>query len=175
MGIKRYILAFLMVIILAPGFAQVISRKAQREKNKIERISQIDSLMSAKTFVFEATRAFPQGWKSVDLTTNSNYIRFSPDKIDSYMPFFGRAYSVDYNGDAGIKFTAKPEEYKIVTLKNGKGYEIEAAVSAARDNYKLTLFVDPQGGASLTINSNQRASISYNGTIGKLETPKAMQ
>lgn len=171
MKLKRYVLAFSMVIIFASGFTQEISKKAQREKNRIEKINQVDSLINSKTFVFEATRAFPQGWKSVDLTTNRNSVKFNPDKIECYMPFFGRAYSVDYGGDAGIKFNAKPQKYDIVKQKNGKGYEIKVSASAARDNYNLMLSVSPEGSATLIIISNQRSSISYSGNISKFVKP----
>ena len=153
-------------------FAQDNSRKVQREKNKVEKQHQIDSLMNSKEFVFEANRALPQGGSSVDLTGNTNFIKFRPEKIESYMPFFGRAYSIDYGEDGGIKFVGKPIEYTIVTRKGGKGFEINATVPASHDNFKLTIFVSPDGNASLTINSNQRSAISYNGDIGKLEDDK---
>lgn len=60
------------------------------------------------------------------------------------------------------------EKNRIETRKKGKGYDIDATVSA----YKLNLFVGTDGGASLTINSNERSSISYSGNIEKFEEPK---
>lgn len=157
---------------MIPGFTQETSKKAQREKNRLEKQLGIDSLIKAKHFTFVATRAFPQGGNTVDLTTNSNFVKFSPDKIESYMPFFGRAYSIDYGGDGGIKFIAKPEEFNIVAKKEGKGYEINVSVPVTRDQFKLTLFVGIDGYATLTIISNQRSTISYYGEISKTEEPK---
>jgi hypothetical protein len=171
METKKTILVLLMMLILSLGFAQENSRKAQREKNKIEKQYQIDSLVNSKEFVFVAIRALPEGGSSVDLTTNPNFIKFHPEKIESDMPFFGRAYSIDYGG-GGIKFTGKPSEFKIEARKKGKGYEINTTVSVARDTYKLNLFVNTGGSATLIINSNQRSSISYNGNIEKFEEPK---
>ncbi len=40
-------------------------------------------------FVFIGKTAFPQGFRTMDLTTNSNYVEFHPDMIKSEMPFFG--------------------------------------------------------------------------------------
>ncbi|MCX6236802.1 MAG: DUF4251 domain-containing protein [Bacteroidia bacterium] len=172
MGTKKVVLAFLMMIVLTSGFAQQISKKAQREKNKIEKQHLIDSLINSREFVFVAIRALPQGGGSVDLTGNTNYIKFHPEMIESDMPFFGRAYVVDYGGNGGIKFEGKPVEYKVVTRKESKGFEIDATVSVTRDSYKLSLLVSPEGNATLTINSNQRSSISYNGNIEKFEEQK---
>lgn len=170
MKAKKYYIAFVLILLLLPGYAQESSGKVQRLKKRVEQEQQIEGLINSKTFVFVASRAIPQGVGSVDLTSNSNYIEFNPEKIKSYMPFFGRAYSIDYGGDGGIKFDEKPDVYKIATLKKGKGYEINASVSTTRDVYKLTLFVSPEGAATLTVTSNQRSTISYHGEIVKQET-----
>ena len=167
MEARKTIVAFLMMFVLTSGFAQNISKKEQREKNKIERQHQVDSLINAREFIFVAIRALPQGGSSVDLTTNSNSVKFYPDKIVSYMPFFGRAYSINYGGDGGIKFEGKPKEYNVVSRKDGKGFDINATVSVTGDDYKLHLFVSPNGSASLSIISNQRSPISYDGNIEK--------
>jgi hypothetical protein len=168
MGTRNIILFSFMMLMLETGIAQVNSRKEEREKDKAEKQHLIDSLMRCKEFVFEARMALPNGGGSVDLTGNSNYLKFMPEKIESYLPFFGRAYSIDYGGDGGIKFEGKPSEYTVATRKGGKGFEINATVPVIRDNYKLTLFVSDEGGASLTISSNQRSTISYHGDIMEL-------
>jgi hypothetical protein len=163
------VLSLFLLMIIQPGIGQENSKKAKRLKAKTERIQYIDSLISSKTFRFVADRALPQGWKSVDLTTNFNFLNFDPELTESYLPYFGRAYSADFGGEGGIKFKSKPSEYTIAKAKNGKGYEIDVTVSNTRDTYKLTLFVSPEGDASLNVNSNQKSSISYMGEIGKYE------
>jgi len=172
MEAKKIIVAFLMISVFATGFAQETTKKAAREKSRIEKQHQIDTLINSKVFVFIATRALPLGGNSIDLTTNPNSVKFHPDVIESYMPFFGRAYSAEYGGEGGIKFKAKPKEFDVVTLKGGKGFEINATVSVTRDYYKLTLHVSPEGGATLTINSNQKSAISYFGNVVKSDDVK---
>jgi len=164
-----------MMIVVATGFAQETAKKIQRKQNRMDKQHQIDSLINSKVFVFVATRALPLGGNSIDLTTNTNSLKFHPEKFESYMPFFGRAYSIDYGGDGGIKFEGKPDEYKVVAKKGRKGYEIHASVHVTRDTYKLTLFVSPEGSAILTINSNQRSSISYTGNVVKYEAPEELE
>ena len=170
---KPYIILCILSMLLCinPCYNQETSKKEKRLKAKIEKVHYIDSLMNSKTFVFMADRALPQGWKSVDLTTNYNFLKFDPEMSESYMPFFGRAYSADYGGDGGIKFKAKPSEYKIAELKNGQGYEVSVTVPDTKDIYKLTLFVSREGSATLNVNSNHLSFISYQGEIGKYEEP----
>jgi len=170
MNAKKILLAFMMFIfILASGFTQEGSRKAKRKSDKIEHENQIGQLINSREFDFIATRALPQDGGSVDLTTNSNFIKFHPDCVVSYMPFYGRAYHVDYGGDGGIKFDAKPKEFKVTTRNRGKGYAITISVPVSRDCFQLNLIVSPDGSATLTISSNDRSTITYFGDIVKPE------
>lgn len=169
MKAKIIIVALLVMSVIFSGFAQQTPRMNKRERIRMEKRQQIDSLMHSKEFVFVARRALPQGGSTIDLTTNPNSLKFHPDKIESYMPFFGRAYSIEYGGGGGIKFEGKPDEYNVSTQKKGKGYEVQASVSDSRDHYKLSLFVSPEGSATLTINSNQRSSISYYGNVERIK------
>jgi len=172
MEARRIIVALLMMFVMASGFAQHISRKEQREKSKIERQHRVDSLIKSKEFVFVATRALPQGGKSIDLSGGSYTVTFHPEKIESYLPFFGRAYNIEYGGRGGLMFEGKPGEYTILTRNKGKGFEINATVIVSPESYRLLLFVSPDGNATLTINSIQRSPISYYGDINKFEIPK---
>ena len=71
---------FLMIMAIQSGFGQETSKKALRLKAKLEKVHCIDSLINSKTFRFVADRALPQGWKSVDLTTNHNFLKQQPEE-----------------------------------------------------------------------------------------------
>jgi len=169
MKTKVTFITLMMIFILGSCFAQETSRKAQRQNAKLERVHQTEILINSREFVFTASRALPLGGGSIDLTTNPNYLKFHPDRIESYLPFFGRAYNVDYGGDAGLKFQGKPKEFKVVNRGKGKGYEINTNVSGKLDNYQINLLVSPEGSATLIILSNNRNSITYFGEIKKME------
>ena len=172
MKARKIFAAFIMLSVFATGFAQETSKKALREQKKTEKQQQIEALINSNEFVFEATQVFPQSGKMITLTGSSYTLKFHNDTIESYLPFYGRAYSVDYDGDGGIKFKGKPDEYKVVTQKEGKGYDINATIKGQKDYYKLYLSVSTNGSATLVVNSNQRSSISYRGNIEKLEEVK---
>lgn len=167
MKTKILLLLAFFILSLTPGHSQLNKekRKKFRQERKIEIQKQVDHMMATKNFVFVARTAFPSGGSAVDLTTNSNSIKFNPDKIYCYMPFFGEAYNVDYRGDPGFKFDTKPESFEIRKLKKDKGFDVEAAVALPRDHIKLSLQVSPEGSSTLSILSDQRKSISYFGYI----------
>ena len=85
MKTKITFITLMMFVITGPGFAQESSRKAQRERIKLEQIQQTKMLVNSREFVFIAYRALPQRGGSIDLTTNPNYLKFHPDRIESYM------------------------------------------------------------------------------------------
>jgi hypothetical protein len=159
--------SFLMVffsLFLTMGFAQEKSQKQVKEEQKIEKQRQTESLVNSKEFVFIARRAFPLGYRTVDLTTNANFVKFQPDFIKSDMPFFGRAFGgrAAYGG-GGFNFEGKPKEFTIE--KNKKSYQVKVIVKGESDQYILFLTVGFQGNASLSISSNDRSTISYEGNI----------
>jgi hypothetical protein len=163
MKTKLFLLMILFVISLPLSFSQEKSKKTLRKEQKIEHQKQIAAMVNSKEFTFVANRALPQGYQSVDMTTNPNSLKFQPEMIESYMPFFGRAYNVKYGNDTGLKFKGKPDEFSVKTIK--KGYEVKAKVAGQNDFYDLFLTIGPDGNASLTITSNNRSTITYYGNI----------
>jgi hypothetical protein len=173
MDLKIRLLVLFLAIFATTGFAQEKSKKQIKEEQKIEKQKQIDMLVNSKTFVFNATRALPQGGKSINLTSSYD-MKFSPDLIESYLPYYGRAYSgVGYGGDSGMKFDGKPEEFTVT--KGKKNYSINAVVKGNNDTYRLSLTVSFEGSGTLSITSNNRSFISYNGDITAPEKAEKKQ
>jgi hypothetical protein len=143
--------------------AQEKTKKQLKEEKQLEKQKQTEVLVNSKEFIFVANRVIPQSGKSINLTSDYN-AEFHPDLINCDLPFYGRAYSgVGYGGDGGMKFEGKPTVFSVE--KNKKGYLIKAEVRGERDSYFLMLTVYFEGSAYLTINSNNRSSISYDGDI----------
>lgn len=157
-----------MLLIINSSFAQEKSRKQIKEEKKIEKQKQVEVLINAKEFVFVARTALPTGYRTVNLTSGSYTVKFHPDMIDSFLPFYGRAYSgVGYNNENGLKFKGKPEEFTI--QKKAKNYQVNAVVKGESDVYRISMTVSSEGNSSLSINSNNRSTISYYGSISAPE------
>ncbi len=144
--------------------AQEKSKKQIKEEKKMALQKEVEMLVNSKEFIFIGQTAFPAGYRSVNLSSNSNYVKFHPDNIESYMPYFGRTYNIGAAGnDPGLKFEGKPTEYTVETGK--KNHTIKAVVKGPTDNYTIYITVSFDSSASLSITSNNRSSISYNGQI----------
>jgi len=171
MKTKNIVLALFISFFVGNGYAQEKTKKQLKEEQKTEKQKQIEALINSKEFVFVAKNTSPQGYRTIDLTTNPNYMKFYPDLIKSEMPYFGKGYGGGaYGGDGGLNFEGKPEDYTIE--KTNKLYRIKAVVKGERDVYSLILSVYFGGSATLSVNSNYRSTISYNGEISKIEPEK---
>lgn len=161
---KISFLMILLSLILTSAFSQEKSKKELKEEESLRKQAETEALVNSKDFVFVARYALPMGASQIDLTSNPNYIRFNPDMMDGYMPFFGTATAgIGLGGDNTIKFKDKPTTFNFEKKK--KNYQIEAKVKGENDIYRLSISVLPEGGASLSIISNNRGTISYQGTI----------
>lgn len=166
---KTSILSFFLSFSMLIGFAQEKTKQQLKEEQKLEKQKEIAALVESKEFNFVGITAYPLGIKSVDLTTNPNFLKFEKDSINSEMPFFGRAYSGVSYGEAniGLYFKGKIQDYSIAKKK--KNYIIYAKIKDKRDSYNIQLTVFFEGTASLAINSFNKSSISYSGRIEKLK------
>lgn len=154
----------LMSLILTATYSQEKSKKELKEEKKLQKQAQTEALINSKDFLFIAKWAMPMGAGQVDLTSNPNYVKFNPDQFDGYLPYFGTATAgIGYGGDNTIKFRDKPEVFTLEKKK--KNYQIDAKVKGENDIYRLSLSVMFDGGATLSIISNNRGTISYQGEI----------
>ena len=152
----QHILYFVLIFF---SFGQVNSQ-GKTEKAK----SSIETLLNSKNFEFIANTAIPLTGAPKDLVGSNYSITFTPEKVISYMPFYGRAYSgMAYGRDKGMRFEGKPEDF--IITNTGKGYEINANVKGENDTYIISIITGNSGFATLSISSNDRGTISYQGEI----------
>ncbi|WP_348799630.1 DUF4251 domain-containing protein [Flavobacterium adhaerens] len=165
---KTVLTTFCVAFFVMIGFSQEKSKKELKQERELAKQAEIEALVNAKEYEFVGDRAIPQGVRSIDLTTNPNFFRFEKDTIHSAMPFFGRGFAgVGYgNGDGGMDFKGFVNDY---SLKKGKkSWIVKANVKDNTDTYTVFLEIYFDGNAYLSINSNKRSPISYNGAIHKL-------
>lgn len=168
MKTKVSILVVLVSFLSFQGFAQEKSKKELKAERELQEQIEIHALLDAKDFVFDAEKLYPQSGRMIILDYNTYFLKFTSENVKCDLPFFGRGFNVGYGSDGGIKFEGKPENIKIEQTK--KKYTIKATVKGEKDVYDLffTIFFD--GGTSLSVNSNNRSSISYD---GKIRAPKS--
>jgi len=151
---------FALVIIAILGF----SCKSGENLTKEETISRMKEKIESTNYTFVPQTALPMGGKSVNLSYTYS-LKISKDTVNSYLPYFGRAYSAPMSPtDGGIKFTSKDFEYTISEKKKGM-WDVTVITKDIQPKYTLNLSIGDTGYATLTVNENNRQPISFYGKI----------
>lgn len=154
----RAILVLTAIVIL--GF----SCKAGDSLTKQEVITKLTEKIESTNYTFVPQTALPMSGKSISLDYSYS-LKVSKDTINSYLPYFGRAYTAPISPtDEGIKFTSKDFDYSVT--KNKKGiWDVSITTKDTPRKYSLSLSVGDTGYATLVVNENNRQPISFYGKI----------
>ena len=106
---------------------------------------------------------YPTRGKAVNVAHDYS-LEVRGDTLVSYLPYFGRAYSVPYGGGKGLNFTAPIMEYR-----SEKGRRCSTTISMKvrndEDIYMFVLEIFDDGNTSIDVRPQEREPISYSGNI----------
>ena len=154
----------ILLFIVYTGVGIANAQTAKKDK-KTAKEATIKSNVDAKNYTFIATYMLPQRGDGKSLTSEYDF-KVTKDSLISFLPYYGRAYFVvPYNGaDGGIKFTSTKFSYVAKDKKKG-GWEITIIPSDVRNLNRLIFNISPDGYASLSVTSNNRDFITFNGYL----------
>ena len=116
----------------------------------------------AKSSSRQKLSAHPTGGAPINLSSPYS-LKVNGDTVVSYLPFFGRAYSVPYGGGKGLNFTGKVISYE--TSRNKKEYNIKMGVDSDEDQYIYYIDVYENGRAVILVASKNRSNITFYGEM----------
>lgn len=125
----------------------------------------LKTLLQNKTFTFKAQSAWPLQGTVIQLTSGYD-MKVMQDSINTFLPYFGRAYSAGYSNEGGINFVSKKFDYKLKEKQKG-GWEVTIRPADTRDVTELTYSISANGYATLQVISNNRQAISFYGIVEK--------
>jgi hypothetical protein len=132
-------------------------------------LAQTDSSTSAaitsRQFTFIAQTALPATGTVRQLSGGDYDIKVADQKVDVYLPFFGRAYVAPINpAEGGFKFTTSDFTYTASPARRG-GWNISIKPNDVKDVRELTLSISKSGYGLARIMSNSRQTMAFNGYI----------
>ncbi len=166
-----YVLAALLLFAPAPpAIAQKLS-KEEKARQAEEAFKSIRTLIESRAFQIEINRVFPASGKDVSRFNPRGKISINDTLAKGHLPFFGRAYSLPYGESGGIEFDGKIRDEKIKTIEKKKKRSIvyTFSVTGKNDHYQFTIEAAGGNNCTVSLNSNNRAHISYSGTVSPLE------
>lgn len=164
---------FILLLTVTMGAMAQESRKERRLDRDREKAAEIVKLIETGNLRFLAQFALPMSGGSIHLTSEYT-LDIEGDKVTSWLPFYGRAYSVSYNTrEGGIKFSETVDKIEWKRVKHG--YRTHVEVKTGDDFYSLNLYVTDSGYGTLDVSSKNRQPISFNGIVVKLEDKEEKQ
>lgn len=150
-----------LTTLLVSAAVLIASHVRSQETNE----ATLKNSLAAKTFTFKAQTAWPLRGNVVQLTPGFD-MKVLGDSINTYLPYFGRAYQASYNGNGGISFTSTRFDYRLKENNKG-GWELLIKPVDVKDIQQLIYTVSTNGYATLQVFSNSRQAISFYGVIEK--------
>jgi hypothetical protein len=165
---KKWILLFIVALTV---FSASQAQDSKQDK-KAKQEAQIKQIVDSQHYVFKAQTAYPLGARSVQLTSDYD-LKITKDEIVSYLPYYGRAYSATPgSSDNGLNFTTKSFEYSSTPTKKDDGWEIVIKPKDTKQAREMLLTAFKNGSANLTVNSNDKQTISFSGYIVPIKPKK---
>ncbi len=167
--------------LVAAAVLATVQVSAQTDKETTAR------LVESKNLVFNATTAYPlsgadinavlskmpggQSGNAIQLNGSDYQLKIGKEQVEAYLPYYGRAFSPQRDiNDSGIKL--KSENFSYISEKKKKGnYVITIKPKNDRDVQTMTLNISQNGYASLSVTSNNRQPITFNGYISEPSAP----
>jgi hypothetical protein len=156
----------LFIIIAALVFIGCSSTKMtpQQKAEKTAKMAQyVRDAAENRKFTVEIDYMTPQrgGMRHLDYGFE---LRVSGDSIYSYLPFLGRAWQVPYGGGKGLWFEDIIRDYSVNRVKKDC-LTVKMIVVNEEDRYLYILSLFNNGSADLSVFSQNRDNISYNGKL----------
>ncbi|MDR1337148.1 MAG: DUF4251 domain-containing protein, partial [Tannerella sp.] len=94
------------------------------------------------------------------------------DTVISYLPYFGRAYSLPYGGGKGLNFESTLTVYSLSFDAKGTA-RISFQTRSENETLLYLIEVFSNGSSVIRVTSNNRQSVSFYGTLEPEEAPSA--
>lgn len=135
----------------------------QKLANEARVTRQVRDAIDNRTMTIEVNNMMPIRGGMKHLNDSYN-IRLSGDTLYSYLPYFGRAYTVPYGGGRGLHFQAPLQDYVVSHPKRDLTV-IQLLVTNDEDQYHYMIELYDNGRANLTVRATERDQISFSGEM----------
>lgn len=156
---KQQILMLLLALLVGipPLSAQSKQEKKEQKKEAVKK------RIVSENYKISVNTASPMRGRSIPLTSLYS-LEIRNDSVFSYLPYYGRAYSIPYGGGNGLIFQAPLKEYTMDWDKKGNA-RIKFSARNPEDQYQFSVKVFDNGSAGIDVIMQNRQSISFLGEL----------
>ncbi len=162
--LARHRLKTLLLAVVSVILTTACASKEERAAQMAERTQQVEAALQKQHYKIDIQTMTPRQGGSRQVSYGFS-LQVKGDTLVSYLPYFGRAYSVPYAGTGkGLNFTERIREYAVERARKGQTL-IRLRVQNEEDNYLFTILVFDSGEADIDLQPRERESIRYSGEL----------
>ena len=154
-------LFFFVGIVLFFGGQSLYSQS--KKERKEQKAKEIKEMIENGRFTIKVDRALPMGGRTVNLTTPYS-LEMRGDSAISYLPYFGRAYSLPYGGGDGMRFEESITDYQCSFNKKGTA-QIQFRTRSDDDTFAFSVQVFSNGSATINVTPVNKQNITFYGEL----------
>ena len=156
-----------VLAILVTGFGLIVlggcATSAEKAARLAEQAKKVTAALNERKYKIGIENMYPLRGQA-RVVSYGYSVEVRNDSLFSYLPYFGRAYSVPYGGGKGLNFSAPIKSYQEREIKQGVR-RIEIGVTNEEDTYLYSIEVFDSGNASVDVQARQRDHVSYTGEM----------
>lgn len=167
----EYALLLISLTLSGCGVFSGGERSEARQQELEEAYQQYSRMISDGNFVFTVQSINPTGGRTMQATSTYT-MRAEEGTYEANLPYFGRAYTAPYGSGGGIRFEGEPEDREIEKDPSKRTTRLIFSigdVEISNEQYRVTLEISASGYGTLTVNSQNRQTISYYGKISGIQ------
>lgn len=150
---------FIACMLLATTAVPATFAQSKRELKE----QAIKEKILSENYKISVNTAYPRRGRNVQLTSPYS-VEIRNDSVLSYLPFYGRAYTIPYGGGEGLIFSAPLQEYTMEMNKKGTA-KVKFTARNPEDRFTFNISIFSNGSASINVNMQNRESISFSGQV----------
>ena len=158
---KKWFLPLLTAALFLSGCGVLSETPVERREREAREARLVTENIQSGNFTIDIDRMYPLRGTSKSVTTYS--VSLKDGKINSHLPYIGRAWRVPYGGGHALNFEAEVSSYTVNPVRDG--YEVILYVKTDEDEHIYTFTIFDNGRSSLDVKSGNRERISYSGNM----------
>lgn len=159
----KHLLSFFIASLFFVACSTSESSQSSKAMKRAEMAAKISEGVQSRHFSVDIDKVYPIG-KGIIHPSTLYSVSVKDDKINSYLPYFGRAYNVPYGGGKGLNFVGKVMRYQDTIGKKGE-HIVVMDVESEEDIHQYSFIIFNNGTVTLDVMSRERNPISFSGKI----------
>lgn len=148
-----------MLVMVSCGTAsQAVRSEADQANAEV-----VATMLGNRVYKMDFDHGFPIAGPSFSLNY-PYYVSVIRDRVESFLPYFGRAYSIPYGGGEGLRFDAPMTDYEIRQDRKGRNI-VTFEARTDEDRYQFRIEIYPTGETYLTVSAVQKQAMSFSGQM----------